>query len=67
MLVEVPWKHEEWRMAYRSLEPESQAPALGTLRRAWHLNRARVTGELAAPRRKAWTERAHEFLKGKRQ
>ena len=65
VLVEVGWKHSEWRTAYRKLEPEAQEPAFGTLRRAWTLNRARGIGELA-PRRKDWSQRGQDFLRGSR-
>ena len=62
VLKSVPWHHAEWKLAYRTLTPESEAPALGTLKRAWLLNRDRGIGELA-PRRKPWAERAQAFLK----
>ena len=54
---------EEKLLAYRTLTPEKDAPALGTLRRAGELNKARVGG--LATRRKPWSVRVTKFLKGK--
>ena len=64
LLVAVPFERGEWRIAYRTLTPEKDAPALGTLRRAWELNKARVSA--LATRRKPWSVRVTKFLKGKK-
>ena len=65
-LIAGPFTHDEWRLAYRTLTPEKDAPELGTLRKAWNLNKAQFqVGDLAT-RRKPWSARVSAFLKGKK-
>ena len=66
VLVEVPFGDNEWRLGYRTQPPEKDAPELGTLRRAWNLNKDKSAAGDLATRRKPWSARVAAFLKGKK-